>query len=373
MCKKLIISVMCAASVLALGVAPGAAATLFALVDTGELFVSGDKGVTWSIRSTLAVSDGVAIAAGETSDELYLATRSGMVYRSTDAGLTWNPAGVATAPDVADMVIRTNGDVLLLTETGLVLRSNDDGATFTFHATLGASNFVAIDGDEGGGNLYALTASGEVSRSDDGGTTWQVVGVITTPDAVEIQSRGLDLFVLTSTGNIAMSVDAGVNWTTVGTISQVNMTGFTQSDGGLVAATSEGLVATSANGASWGFTGSINQLHVTSIGDDTPGATGIKGQTVASAGLRVRSLWPNPVPGDAAVSVAVELSGPAQLTLRIYSVKGELVATRSPESFGAGGEVEVRWPTSGLASGVYFIAVSSSLGSAASAKLVIAR
>ena len=44
--------------------APGHASTLFALVDTGELFASDDQGITWTVRSVLPVSDAVGLIAG---------------------------------------------------------------------------------------------------------------------------------------------------------------------------------------------------------------------------------------------------------------------------------------------------------------------
>ena len=80
-------------------------ATLFGLVDTGELFASDDGGVTWTVRSTLAVSDAIAIAAGESSDELFMATRSGLVYRSGDGGLNWTAIGAVALLGVGILVV----------------------------------------------------------------------------------------------------------------------------------------------------------------------------------------------------------------------------------------------------------------------------
>ena len=351
---------------------PVRAATLFGLVNTGELFASGDGGVTWTVRSTLAVSDAVAIAAGESSDELFMATRSGLIYRSSDGGTNWTAIGSVSASDVVDMAIRTNSDIFLLSETGTLWLSTDDGVTFTPFATLTASNHVSLSGDVGGGNLYALTETGEVARSTDFGATWNVVGAVTTPDAVSIRSVGLNLYVLTGTGDIARSTDQGATWMMVGTISQVHMTGLTTNGTDLVAATKEGLIATSGDAVSWSFAGSINQLTVVAIGNDTPRVTGIGHQVPALSRLRVRSLWPNPAPGDVdVITVLFELDRPGQVALRVYDVAGKLVGERAPQAYAQAGEYTLRWDAGGLASGVYFVQLVTEGGLKAQTKLAI--
>ena len=177
--------------------------------------------------------------------------------------------------------------------------------SFSALAALTASNHVALDGDEGGGdNLYALTRTGEVAKSEDGGSTWNVVGAVTTPDAVDIQSLGLDLYVLSATGVIYRSTDQGVTWVAVGTVSQVNMTGMTRDGQTWMATTREGLVATSTDAASWSFVGSINQLSVTSIGNDVPQATGIgTGRPPSITGLSMAPPWPNPIGAPGLVNI----------------------------------------------------------------------
>lgn len=339
------------------------ASTLFGLVDTGELFASGDAGVTWSVQSTLPVSNAVAIAAGETSVELFLATETGLVFRSTDAGLSWTISGTVATPDVVDMVIRTNGDVFLLTRTGIVFRSSDDGVTFTSIATLTASNHVSIDGDEGGGNLYALTRTGEVARSADGGTTWNTVGAVTTSDAVAIQTHGLDLFVLTGAGNIASSTDQGITWTIVGTISQVHMSDLTIDGGQLIACSAEGLISRSSNGTTWGWVGSINQLRVVALGDDVPSATGILPDGPHPNRFALYQNAPNPFNPGTEIRYDIP-PGAGVVTLRVYNVRGRLVRTLVNEPVTAGVKTT---PWNGLddrgqrvASGVYFYRLQAS-------------
>src|SRR5262245_21259217 len=92
-----------------LGVSPAGAHSLYALVDTGELYVSADQGATWDVRSTLPVSDAVGLMAGTTSARLFLVSASGLVYRSLDAGVNWTAIGSVASDDVVDLGIRPDG------------------------------------------------------------------------------------------------------------------------------------------------------------------------------------------------------------------------------------------------------------------------
>lgn len=353
---------------------PAGAATLFGLVDTGELFASSDNGATWVARAAVPVSDAVAIAAGASEADLCMATRSGLVYRSSDGGLTWAAVGAVAASDVVEMVIRENGDIFLLTEKGTLWRSTDDGATFTAVATLTASNHVSLTIDIKGGVFYALTRTGEVARSTDDGITWNVVGAVTTSDAVAIRFVKPDLYVLTGAGDVAKSADQGTTWIMVGTISQVHMTGLTTNDTDLVAVTEEGLAAASSDAVNWSFVGSINQLTVTAVGNDTPTGTGIGEAVPPLPAFRVRSLWPNPAPGsDNAVTVLFELGEPGGVALNVYDVAGKRVGKHARRDFDRSGEYTLRWETGNLASGVYFVQLVTEGGLKAYAKLVIVR
>lgn len=353
---------------------PSSAATLFGLVDTGELFASADGGVTWTIQSTLPVSTAVDIAAGETPSELYMATSAGVLYRSTDAGVNWNAAGTVTGNEVVSMLIRPSGDIFLLGVAGTVWRSADDGATFSTVATLTASNHMSLT-DDWMNNIYALTETGEVARSSDDGVSWTTVGVITSSSVVEMRDKGSDLFALTATGDIAKSSDQGVSWTMVGTASQVNMTGMTLDGGDLVITSKEGLVATSTDGTTWSWVGSINQLDVMALGNDAPSVTGI-GPTTPSFAPRgeIEALWPNPqrANGDE-TSITFSISEASTVLFELYDVTGRRVAARGAEDFATPGTHTVGWSIPGLASGTYFLKMTTGAGAPAQSKLTVVR
>src|SRR5260221_265319 len=116
---------LCAAALLALA-PPTRALTVFALVNTGEVYASADTATTWSIKSTLPVHDGIALVAGRSSQQLFVATRSGTLYRSIDGGTSWVARATLPASDVASLAIGPYDGVLLaLTTSGSVYVASD--------------------------------------------------------------------------------------------------------------------------------------------------------------------------------------------------------------------------------------------------------
>jgi len=349
---------------------PASATTVFALVDTGELFASGDGGATWTIRATLPTSDAVAIAAGETTDELFLMTRSGSVYRSIDAGVNWSGVGTIAASDIVGMAIDPAGDILALSESGSVWRSTDDGATFTGIAalTLGA-NCAAIALDPPSGDVFAIARTGEVVRSIDAGATFDPVGVVTTPDIAALLVRSGSLYALTGAGAVAQSDDDGASWVFVGTFSQVHATALTTDGTGIVAATAEGLVAASTDATSWTWVGTINQLDVVALGNDIPTVTAVGPSRAPAAGLRIAALYPNPGGRGDAVTLDITLDHAEAVSLELYDVAGHLVARRAAEPMGEGfGRID--WTPPHRAAGVYFLRARTTSGLTARVRMV---
>jgi hypothetical protein len=353
-----------------LAAAPAHPTTLFGLVDTGELFVSADQGMSWSIRSTLPVRDAVALAAGATASELYLASRSGDVYRSTDAGFNWTAVGTVPAADVVDLAIRADLSLLLLTASGAVYRSTDQGASFTALAALPAHDHTSLT-PTAAGPLYALTRTGAVSESTDGGTIWTAKGTIAASDALRMRAIGTTLYVMTAAGEVYRSTDAAVTWTPVGTLSQVGMTALARDVATLIVSTRAGEVATSADGATWTWKGAINQLTVTGLGVDLPATTGVA-PAPTTFGLEVSPPWPNPMRGDETLNLALRLERSEKVRAVIHDLAGRAVAARAATPFPAGPGT-VRWRLQGLRPGLYFLTVSSESGHAVVRRLAVIR
>ncbi len=344
--------------------APGSAfaANLFGLIDTGEFYRSSNDGATWSAIGAIPVQDAVGLAAGSSSSEFYLASRSGTIYRSANGGTIWAPVGAVTASDAAGFVLGPYGDVLVLTRTGTLYASSNQGATFTATAALIGSDWVSLARGPLG-RLYALTETGQIAESKDQGATWSTVGAITTSSAVSIRRLGPELYVLARTGEVYRSLNYGVSWIAVGALSEGNISALVDLGGKLVAATKEGEVAASSNGTSWSWVGAINQLHVMALGTDTPQVTGVETDP-SPPRFQVSRPYPNPRVGAGGATFPFVLSKADNVRLELYDVRGRLRAVRSFESMAAG-PAAIRWDPPGLNPGAYFVRFVSESGATA--------
>jgi photosystem II stability/assembly factor-like uncharacterized protein len=179
--RRLLRTILGSIVILAAGAGAGETATLFGLVDTGEIFSSTDGGANWNLLTALPLPDAMGLVAGVSPLDLYLVSTSGTSFHSDDGGSTWNGVGAIAASDVAGFVLGPFGEVLALTRSGTLYSSTDYGLTFTALAALTGSNWVDLARQNGTGRLFALARTGEVLSSTDQGVTWNPQGTLRTP------------------------------------------------------------------------------------------------------------------------------------------------------------------------------------------------
>jgi hypothetical protein len=339
-------------------------------VDTGELFASTDHGSSWAIHAALPVRDAIGLEAGSSSSELFLASRTGVVYRSTNAGIDWDAVGAVTASDVVDLLVRADLSILLLAESGGVHRSTNSGASFTAIASLTAPDFVSVTRIPPSGAHYALTQTGSVYESIDGGVNWIAKGTFAVSDAVKIRATSTAIVAITATGDTYRSTDAGATFPAIGTLSQVGTSGLAVDGSAIVAALETGEVATSPTGATWTWQGAMNQLRVTALATDSGPATGIV--SIPPSSILLGAPWPNPSRPGAPVSLAIELTRSEHVTIDAIDVTGRLVARKTVGWVAAGRSV-VSWSSGIGAPGVYALRVATDSGANAAAKWTLLR
>jgi photosystem II stability/assembly factor-like uncharacterized protein len=347
----------------------GAGAVLFALVDTGEIYSSGDGGTSWGVLATVPAHDAVGLAAGASTSQLFLATRSGTVYGSTDAGASWTAVGAITASDVAAFTINPDQSILALTESGTVYVSMDGGASFAGLSGITSPALVSLTRGPLG-RLYALSRTGEVYESQDAGATWAAVGGISVSNAASIRQHGIELFILTRTGEVYRSQDFGRAWTPVGTITASDMRAILDLGPTLVAAAETGEVYTSFGGSGWSAVGSVQQLRVMALGVDTPVTTGVP---VGTPRFTVFAPYPNPARLSAGSSFAFEATRAERLHLDLYDVRGRRVASRASDVAVPAGPSRIRWAPDGVAPGTYFLRITSESGERVTVKWSLVR
>jgi photosystem II stability/assembly factor-like uncharacterized protein len=323
--------------------------------------------MTWSAVGAIPLSDAVGLAAGSSTAELYIAGRSGTVYRSTTGGSAWSAIGAVTASDLVGFAVNYDGSVLVLTESGTLYRSTNQGATFAAIASLTGSNWVSLArGPQG--RLYALTRTGEVAESQDGGITWAAVGTVTVSNAVSLRRLGAQLYMLMETGEVARSLDDGRMWVTVGAMTASGMAALVDMGTSLVAAARTGEVATSTNGVAWTWVGAINQLSVMALGTDTPQATGVESELSPPPRFVCRTPYPNPSVVASGATLAFTIPEPDFVRVQLFNAAGRLAVSREAQWFPGSGTYSIRWSPEGLAAGTYVVRLTTGSGRVARTK-----
>jgi len=177
---------------------------------------------------------------------------SGLVYRSTDRGESWNRlAGISDEAPLVDVSLA--GQIAILVSSGgSIYRSEDAGTTWSLVPGV-SSSLNAVESD-GGQYLIVVGPNGYITRSEDAGVTWTSVS-----SGTSWALRGINMFNLTATtagenGVILRSTDRGVTWfaQTSGTTAFLDAVDFVNEDFGIVMGISGGsLLITSDGGQSW--------------------------------------------------------------------------------------------------------------------------
>ena len=144
-------------------------------------------------------------------------------YESSDGGDSWHRITMATPLSLRSLALTSSGALLAtdLARPG-VFRSTDGGTTWT-PAGLAAETIYALTVDPGSGAIYATTQRGGPFVTTDGGDTWQTAptnfawfGTVTDPsDPATVYA--------TMNDGVVKSVDHGQTWATAdkGIVSQL--------------------------------------------------------------------------------------------------------------------------------------------------------
>ncbi|MFC1526458.1 WD40/YVTN/BNR-like repeat-containing protein [Candidatus Latescibacterota bacterium] len=192
-----------------------------------------------------------ALAAGPGGWVYAKSSRS--LYRSSDGGETWSPAGEELQTQVWDMAVSASGHVFAATSYSGVFRSTDNGWTWTKVNRGMTDTYVHSLAFNDQGHLFAA-ARGHVFRSLDNGNSWAPAGPqLTTESYTGISSVAVSedgyVFAATSDDGIARSMDNGDTWEKVLT----NCSGLTLGTSGtsVFAGTDRGLFRSRNSGDTW--------------------------------------------------------------------------------------------------------------------------
>jgi photosystem II stability/assembly factor-like uncharacterized protein len=255
-----------------LAAAPGNARNLFLGTSDGHVFGSHDGGDHWELLGRIGDHHDDVIMSmvvdARSAGTIYatswtLSSHGGGVYRSYDAGHTWQLIGLEGLVVRAIAVAPSNPDILVAGATDGVYRSDDSGKHWIRispekHEDLRNFDSIAIDPDDP--NIIYAGTFHLPWKTVDGGKTWAPVnkGMVDDSDVMSItidQSNAAHVFASACSG-IYHSVDGGTNWTKFKGIPKdsrrtVHILQDPKRLQTVYAATTEGLWKTSDDGANW--------------------------------------------------------------------------------------------------------------------------
>lgn len=255
-----------------LAAAPGSTRTLFLGTSDGHVFGSRDGGERWELLGRIGEHHDDVIMSmvvdARSASTLYatswtLSSKGGGVYRSTDAGHTWQLVGLEGLVVRAIAQAPSNPEILVAGATDGVYRSEDSGKHWARispekHEDLRNFDSIAID-PQIPDTIYAGTYH-LPWKTVDGGKHWAPVhqGMVDDSDVMSItidQNNSSHVFASACSG-IYHSADGAANWTKFKGIPKdsrrtVHILQDPKRASTVYAATTEGLWKTSDDGATW--------------------------------------------------------------------------------------------------------------------------
>jgi len=268
-----------------------------AALDSGQIYVSHNRGADWTLTSAplgrwtaLASSAGgaklVAVAGGASGSMGNFTYYSGPIISSADFGQSWAQTSVPLRP-WSSVACSTNGTcVLAATCDGAVYFSSDSGGTWTLTSATNNS-WVAVAISPDGLRLAAAPRNGLIYISTNAGRAWTRVGLTYAPfttawltnlsmlywwNVLAISADGSKLAV---GGNDALfiSADGGVTWSQ-GAVRGVPQAIAFSADGTRLAVANHVLSMSADAGATWteaAFTNFVSCVALSADGTKVAG------------------------------------------------------------------------------------------------------
>jgi photosystem II stability/assembly factor-like uncharacterized protein len=234
------------------------------VIDHATIKRSTDHGITWGADVILPSSVSCFGFDPSGAATVYAGTWSSGVYRSSDGGASWSPAGaLASAGYPSPGFVRqiavdpgSPGTVWAATGHGL-FRSVDAGSTWTLTSSPWFGSSAVVFDPSVPSRLYAIF--GGVQRSDDGGGLWVSAGISSVDSLFPVPGTGGRPSAILADGiyqDAMFRLPEGGTWqrTSAGLRAALAMIAVHPADPGIVLAGHRGVERTTDGGLSWAAT-----------------------------------------------------------------------------------------------------------------------
>ncbi|MFA5935406.1 MAG: hypothetical protein WC787_00930 [Patescibacteria group bacterium] len=157
---------------------------------------------------------------------LYAGTSEGDIFKSTDAGRSWQASKRIEGTRITHMVMDPRDSRALFVGTGGdgLWKTADGGVTWTqIKKQFGedfrdARNVTKVVLDPSVANVIYIVSKYGIIKSDDGGTTWKGLNLTAPPGTIKINALVIDAtdnkkMIYTGPNTLTFTSDGGVTWT----------------------------------------------------------------------------------------------------------------------------------------------------------------
>lgn len=139
----------------------------------GDIWVSNDYGVTWTLNGTFSPSYEVASISSDGRVMAFGLTSTSDIVLSTNYGVTWNTVTIVGLNFLGGTpAINSDGTIIMLSGPNQFAKSTDSGATWTITTGPPGGGSMSCSGDGQIVAICQLSPLGYIYMSNDGGATF---------------------------------------------------------------------------------------------------------------------------------------------------------------------------------------------------------
>jgi len=314
-----------------IGTAVGDNGIIIRTTNGGEEWAKQMSGTEYSLRDVCFTNADTGTAVGVYCDNT---SCSSIILRTTNGGMTWTKQSYPNK--ILYAVCFTNADIgTIVGGNGTILRTTNGGESWITQSSgiTGPLNSVSFT-DANTGTAVGYENGGIILRTTNGGITWWKSFEFPGPDLNSVHFINNNTgWAVGEYGLILKTTDGGLNWKKLvsGTSRALRAVHFIDNEIGWVVG-DMGKILKTTNG---GITTFVDEKESKYFPDN----------------FYLSQNYPNPFNPSTVISYQLAVS--SQVTLKVYDVLGNEVATLVNEEKPAG-SYEVEFNASNLASGIYF-------------------